>query len=459
MKKRGVLLLVIGVILAVGMPAWSSGQTQKTTITVPTALGWVTTDALIPIVAAELAKEGIEVKTVPSENVALRDKELLEGRQKSAAYDVILAWEACMPLMQDFLEPLDPLVTKAGLDLAGFKKRFYDAVQEQISSGGQTYWIPIHVNSQLGYARADLFTSAKERADFKAKYGYELPQPDGQGSLSFKDPKQFIEVAQFFSRPDIGLWGFDQPAKWDHGNCVFEEVLLRSGLEYFDPQGHSLWGPVHPENQSIVENIATWQQNTIQLWKVTSPGALGMEMTEVNQLFTEGKAAMSFTWNVDFWGTDSKGPYAQKYGKPLSWSISFVNTKPQYKGIMSIWGYALNKYSKNKDAAMKFLLKLADVNLRKTAHQKANLPCPNGMVEVTEWAVKEGYAPAGLINAVQTVGSFWPVSKKPWPETDPVRDVARAAREELMAGKITPAEFVKKTGDAIEKIMKDAKYF
>jgi hypothetical protein len=60
---------------------------------------------------------------------------------------------------------------------------------------------------------------------------------------------------------------------------------------------------------------------------------------------------------------------------------------------------------------------------------------------------------------VQSVGSFWPVSKKPWPETEPVRDVARKAHEELLAGKITPAQFVKQTGDAIEKIMKDAGYF
>jgi maltose-binding protein MalE len=438
------------------MSAWSQ---KKVTITVPAVQGWVTTDALIPIVAAELAKENIEVKAVPAEWGAVRDKQLLEGRQKGSAYDVVLASEAMMPLMQDFLEPLDPLVTKAKIDLAAFKKGFYGAVQDQISSNGQTFWIPIHVNSQLGYARADLFTSAKEKADFKAKYGYDLPQPDAQGALTFKDLAQFVEVAKFFSRPDIGMWGLAIPGKWDHGACVFEETLLRAGLEYFDPQGHCLWGPAHPENQKIVQDIATWQQNTIRLWKITSPGALGMEMTEVNQLFTEGKAAMSFTWNVDFWSTDSKGPYAQKYGKPLSWSISFVNAKPQYKGLMSIWGYGLNKYSKNKDAAMKFLLKLADVDLRKTAHQKANLPCPNGMVAVTEWAVKEGYAPAAFINAVQTVGSFWPVSKKPWPETEPVRDVVRKAHEDLLAGTITPAEFVKITGDGVEKIMKDAKYF
>lgn len=458
MKRTGVVLLAIGLILAIGMPAWSSGAAQKkVTITVPSIKGWVTTDQMFPIVAAELAKENIEVKIVPSEWASIRDKQMLEGRQKTSAYDIVLASEAMMPLMVDFAEPLDALVTKAGIDLASFKKRFYQAVQDQITTNGQTFWIPIHVNSQLGYARADLFASAQNKADFKAKYGYDLPQPDAQGGLVFKDRTQFMDVAMFFTKGD--MWGLAIPGKWDHGCCVFEEIMLRNGMEYFDPQGHSLWGPMHPENQKVIQDIATWTQGTIQTWKVTSPGALGMEMTEVNQLFTEGKAAMSFTWNVDFWATDSKGPYAQKYGKPLSWSISFLNAKPEYKGLMSIWGVALNKYSKNKDAAMKFLLKLADADLRKKAHQQVPLPCPNGMVEVTDWAVKEGYAPAGLIAAVQTVGSFWPVSKKPWPETEPVRDVARKAHEELLAGKITPAQFVKQTGDAIEKIMKDAKYF
>ena len=42
---------------------------------------------------------------------------------------------------------------------------------------------------------------------------------------------------------------------------------------------------------------------------------------------------------------------------------------------------------------------------------------------------------------------------------EPCRDVVRKAHEELLAGKITPAQFVKQTGDAVEKIMKDAKYF
>src|SRR5512137_1555698 len=122
MKRAWVMLLAIGLILAIGMPAWSTGQQgKKVTITVPSIKGWVTTDQLFPIVAAELAKENIEVKLVPSEWASIRDKQMLEGRQKTSAYDVVLASEAMMPLMVEFAEPLDALVTKAGIDLASFK--------------------------------------------------------------------------------------------------------------------------------------------------------------------------------------------------------------------------------------------------------------------------------------------------------------------------------------------------
>jgi multiple sugar transport system substrate-binding protein len=457
--KRILLVLVVAVF-TLGIVNFVGAET---TITVPTSLGWVTTDVMVPIVAKELEAEGIKVEPAPTQNVALRDKQMMEGRMGTGAFDVYLAWEALMPLMTDLLEPLDQYIIDAGMDLEAFKATFYPAVQEVTSVDGKLYWIPMHVNSQLGYARTDLFTDPKEQEAFKKEYGYDLPQPDEKGSITFKDRDQFIDVAKFFTRDTDGdgkidLWGYAQPARWDMGNCIFEEQLLRAGLEYFDPQGHSLWGPAHPENQKTVLDIATFDAKTILEWKVTSPGALGMEFQEVNQLFIEGKAAMSFTWNVDFWGVDSKGAFADKYGVPSSWSISFMNKAPEYKGLMSIWGYALSKDSKNKEAAVKFLIKMADPELRKQGHQ-IGLPCPNGQIEVTEWAVKEGYAPGAFIDAVQSVGSFWPVSKTPWAETDPVRDVAREAHEKLMAGKMTPEEFVKETGEKIEAIMKEAGHF
>jgi ABC-type glycerol-3-phosphate transport system substrate-binding protein len=142
--KRILLVLVVAVF-TLGIVNFVGAET---TITVPTSLGWVTTDVMIPIVAKELEADGIKVEPAPSENMVLRDKQMMEGRMGSGAFDVMLAWEALMPLMMDFLEPLDQYIIDAGIDVEEFKASFYPAVQELASVDGKLYWKPIHVNSQ-----------------------------------------------------------------------------------------------------------------------------------------------------------------------------------------------------------------------------------------------------------------------------------------------------------------------
>lgn len=440
----------------------SSTAAKRTTITVATSLGWITTDGLIPILKDKLAKEGIDVQTIASQGVSLRDKEMLSASSGDATYDVYLAWDAMMPLIQKYGEPLDSYLEKAGVNVANFEGKFYPSVVSEASVDGKLYWIPIHVNAQIGYARRDLFMNPKEQSAFQAEYGYPLPQPDASGVIDFKTQKEFVDVAKFFTRKgsdgQTNLWGYVMAGKWDQGNTVFEEELFRSGLGYFDQAGHSDWGPAEPQNQPIVKQIAQFDYNTINTWHITSPGVLGMELTEIGQLFAEGKAAMSFTWNVDNWNLYKGTDFEKKYGLPLSWIPSFMNRSPKDKGLMSIWAWELNKDSKHKDAAVKFLLAAADENLRIQATEQAKLPVGNGMTAVSEWLVKHNIVPGAYIPAVQTIGTFWPTSPA-FPQTEAARDVLRKAHEQLLSGQITPDQFVKQTGDGVEELMHKAGYF
>lgn len=463
MKKMLFWILVLTMCVSIAAEVIAQ---EPATINVPKVLGWVTTNGLFPAIAEKLADKNITVVPIESDNMTLREKQLMAAANKTGEIDVYIAWEAFQPLMKDYVEPLDDYLIKAGINLEEFKNKWYPSVLDQITIDGKICWIPIHVNHQVGYARTDLFKDPKEQENFKAEYGYDMPIPDKTGTIMFKDKEQFVDVAKFFTRDtnndgEIDLWGYDPPGKWDHGCCVFEEILLRSGLEYFDPEGHSMWGPAHSENQQVVQGVVQWMQDLVLKDKVVSPGTVGMEMTEVNQLFKEGKAAMSFTWNVDFWGENTKPEVMKAWGDtiPSSWSIDFVNIAPEYKGIMSIWGYALNKDSKNKAAAVEFLLACADSELRKGVHSTAGLPCGNGEVELTEWLVENNYAPGAVVAGIQSVGSFWPISKTPWEETESVRDVCRENLEKLLSGTLSPSEFVKVTGEKIEGIMKDAGHF
>lgn len=64
---------------------------------------------------------------------------------------------------------------------------------------GSTYGVSLDGDFQSWVYRTDLFGDAKEQADFKAKYGYDLAPP--------KTWKQQADVAAFFHRPDKGLFG------------------------------------------------------------------------------------------------------------------------------------------------------------------------------------------------------------------------------------------------------------
>jgi multiple sugar transport system substrate-binding protein len=473
MKARKLILFLGLVVLFVcaGGQIWAGGQNenakgaaaaQPVTINVATSLGWITTDGLMPFLKDYLAKQGINVVAVPGQGVALRDKQMLAASSGDATYDVYLAWDALMPLLQKYGEPLDSYLQSAGVDVSGFEAKFYPNVVANASTDGKLYWVPIHINAQIGYARRDLFMDPNEQAAFKAKFGYDMPQPDSTGVLNFPTKKVFVDVAQFFTRTgsdgQTNLWGYVMAGKWDQGNTVFEEEMFRAGLGYFDQKGHSDWGPAETQNQPIVKDIATFDYNLVNTWKVCSPGVLGMELTEIGQLFATGKAAMSFTWNVDNWPLYKGTDFEKKYGLPLSWIPSFMDRSPNDKGLMSVWAWELNKNSKNKAAAVKFLLAAADENLRIQATQQAKLPVGNGMLDVSQWLVSHNVVPGAYIPAVQTIGTFWPTSPA-FPQTDPARDVLRKAHEQLLTGQITPDQFVKQTGDGVEELMHQAGYF
>jgi ABC-type glycerol-3-phosphate transport system substrate-binding protein len=434
---------------------------EPSSVNVAAALGWVTTDGILPGIKEELAKENITVNILGSDQTALRNKETIAATEKTGEFDIYLAWEAIMPQLKDDCEPLDQYLIDADVDLDAFKASLYPSVLEMITYDGQIYWLPIHVNAQLGYARQDIFTNPDEVSAFESQYGYALPQPDANGAIVFEDREQFMDVARFFTRPDEDFWGFTYPGQNVWLTCIFIEYLLRTGLEAFDADGHCLWGPAHPENQVQVEEIVTWLQDMVVKDKVCTPGNVDMGMTEVNEFYKEGKAAMAFSWLVDFWNQDTTPEVMENWNntKPATWAIDFVNTKPEYKGFMSLWCFGLSKEAQDKEAAVKFLLKAADVELRKQA-QAAGLTCTNGNIELTEWSVANGYSPGAYGIALQTEGTLWPVSKNSWPETETVYfTILSEMSGDLMTGKITPAEFVKNSGDAIEQLMKDAGYF
>jgi multiple sugar transport system substrate-binding protein len=164
---------------------------------------------------SKLAKEftqqtGVEVVYETYEWAGFVEKCKLEFSNPTGSYDII-EYDALMSaglLPNDSLVPLEPFIKdpKLGdIGLAGFVGRL---VGYYGTWNGKVVGFPrSSANRMYGYRR-DLFEDPKEKAAFKAKYGYELKFPETW--------QQFRDVAQFFTRDTnkdgtIDFWGVGTP--------------------------------------------------------------------------------------------------------------------------------------------------------------------------------------------------------------------------------------------------------
>ena len=85
---------------------------------------------------------------------------------------------------------------QAAQDQIGFKYLIPTYRDRILSWGGKTYGYPYDGDAHKMYYRRDLLTDPTQMADFKAKYGYDLPAPP-------KTWKQYHDIAEFFNGKTI----------------------------------------------------------------------------------------------------------------------------------------------------------------------------------------------------------------------------------------------------------------
>lgn len=152
------------------------------------------------------------------------------------------------------------------------------------------YGLPQEGDVVVLYVRQDLFSDPQNISDFKAKYGWDLPQ-------TFEDWEKvdmpaFEQIAEFFTRPDQGLYGtvLQYSKEYDYMTMFLYPFMFSNGGDIWDPATGTVYGILNSD-------VNAQAMETNKKWLAYQPdGVLNYGISENVDAFTQGKAATAFQW-------------------------------------------------------------------------------------------------------------------------------------------------------------------
>jgi multiple sugar transport system substrate-binding protein len=173
-------------------------------------------------------------------------------------------------------------------------------------TGSGSYWAYPTEGDADGWAyRKDLFEDPEEMAAFEAEYGYPLAVPETWDQL--------LDIANFFTRPDEGLYGAAIYTQKDYDGATmgYENVMFSYGARWQDPETNEVLGIVNsPEAIAALDFYR-------ELYQCCSPpGMSNAFFQETNDAFISGQAAMAMNYFAFFpaLASDAINPHAANTG-------------------------------------------------------------------------------------------------------------------------------------------------
>lgn len=236
-------------------------------------------------------------------------------------YDMVWMDVAWVPKFaaQGWLRPLDASFTQE------MQALFLPGDVEGSRVQGKIYRFPVQSDGGMLYYRKDLLAA--------------------QGIPAPKTWAELLAAAKRLQRPPE-LWGFVFQGKQYEGlTCVYLELLWGNGGDVISKAGELLI-----DRPEAIEALR-WLVDAVHKDKIAPPGVLTFQEEEARQMFQEGRAVFMRNW-----------PYAwalgQKKDSPVRGKIGIVpmvGSGGRRAATLGGWGYAISAYSRNPEAAWKFL--------------------------------------------------------------------------------------------------------
>jgi multiple sugar transport system substrate-binding protein len=299
---KRIMLVAMTLLLAV-FPVFASGQAEQG----PAAQGeintwedWDFSGVTITVAVPEFGRKTIEtaavefnektggnVEVLSVSGAVWREKLLQEIVAGSGAFDIMDISPWWFGDFFPYLLPIDayladPKMTASDFDSDDIIRGLWD--EYCLGPDGKYYGLPFWASSVVNYYRTDLFNDPAEKAAFKKAYGYELLPPTTW--------EEWEDAAEFFTRPDEGLYGATLIGKRAYNiNVPVTDRYFKTGSEdWLDADGN----PLIFTRPELMEEAFTMYLEAV---KYAPADYLATEYFETTNTFISGVTAMAEQWS------------------------------------------------------------------------------------------------------------------------------------------------------------------
>jgi multiple sugar transport system substrate-binding protein len=316
------------------------------------------------------AKTGIKVNWDVMENVALKDKQLLEFTGHTGMYDVVMMdgfWISEYAPKQ-VVDPLDDYLSDPAMTPAWFD---YDDILPAFRNGlgmydGVTYGIPTAGESRFLAYRKDLFE----------KYDQKVPE-----TLD-----EMLEVAEFFTGKEDGLYGM---AFRGQKGIMFASGWLTLVYNYGDGFADQTTWEARMDSEDVKESLDYFTK----LLQTCPPDVLNFTHEEATSAFVSGKTAM-------WYDATALVPWLEDPDRSqVIGNIGYAPPPPGPAGdggVLAGWNMSVSADSENKEAAWAFVVYMTSREMSMTYVENGGVPSRTSTLKDPAFAEENPSADAQL---------------------------------------------------------------
>ena len=228
---------------------------------------------LQPVADAFTKDTGIKVTFVELPYDGLYDRLSSEFSSGKPTADVAALDAIWLKAFAPGVKPLDDLFTQS------VKDDLFPSLIKEAQVDGHFVGMPVWTNAEILYYRTDLFDDAANKAAFKKQYGYDLVPPTTW--------QQFNDAAKFFTAN--GMYGTDVKGAVE---TEYLATLMQAGAKDMVLNSD---GKADIDTPEALKALDFYTGLNTKL-KVSAPGAAQIDWAAAQNLYNQGKTAMTRFW-------------------------------------------------------------------------------------------------------------------------------------------------------------------